>query len=172
MPTQAAAFVSKKVVIDGSAVEVAVWDTAGQERFHALGMFDAEQPVPSASDAVLMARHGWRHHLQHLCKFHSFSHAGPIYYRNSSAQELSIYCSIAMHPCVAGAPHARLQSSQGRRPRACPLADAAILVFDVTDADSFRRVRNWVAELRQMVCSECACRFMHDTSSRSQICKL
>lgn len=73
MPTQAAAFVSKKVVIDGRAVEVAVWDTAGQERFHALG---------------------------------------PIYYRS---------------------------------------ANAAILVFDVTDADSFRRVRNWVAELRQMV---------------------
>lgn len=30
-------------------------------------------------------------------------------------------------------------------------ADAAILVFDVTDAGSFRRVRDWVRELRQMV---------------------
>jgi Ras family len=36
-PTQAAAFFSKKLVIDGKPVEVAVWDTAGQERFHALG---------------------------------------------------------------------------------------------------------------------------------------
>ena len=36
-PTQAAAFCSKKLVIDGKTVEIAVWDTAGQERFHALG---------------------------------------------------------------------------------------------------------------------------------------
>ena len=36
-PTQAAAFCSRKLVIDGKPAEVAVWDTAGQERFHALG---------------------------------------------------------------------------------------------------------------------------------------
>mmetsp|Transcript_6920 Transcript_6920/g.20047 ORF Transcript_6920/g.20047 Transcript_6920/m.20047 type:complete len:215 (-) Transcript_6920:2930-3574(-) len=30
-------------------------------------------------------------------------------------------------------------------------ADAALLVFDVTDPGSFRRVRDWVKELRQMV---------------------
>ena len=40
-PTQAAAFCSKKLAVDGKTVEVAVWDTAGQERFHALGA----QPV-------------------------------------------------------------------------------------------------------------------------------
>lgn len=29
--------------------------------------------------------------------------------------------------------------------------DAAVLVFDITDVESFGRVRSWVAELRQMV---------------------
>lgn len=72
-PTSAAAFLTKRVAINGSPCELAIWDTAGQERFHSLG---------------------------------------PIYYRN---------------------------------------ADAAILVFDITDPDSFRRVRDWVRELRQMV---------------------
>ena len=30
-------------------------------------------------------------------------------------------------------------------------ADAALLVFDITDTDSFNRARNWVKELRKMV---------------------
>lgn len=33
-------------------------------------------------------------------------------------------------------------------------ADAALLVFDVTDAQSFQRVKTWVKELRQMVGKE------------------
>jgi len=33
-------------------------------------------------------------------------------------------------------------------------ADAALLVFDITDLDSFAKVKNWVKELRKMVGSE------------------
>eukprot|EP00740_Mantoniella_antarctica_P005774 CAMPEP_0181362542 /NCGR_PEP_ID=MMETSP1106-20121128/8088_1 /TAXON_ID=81844 /ORGANISM="Mantoniella antarctica, Strain SL-175" /LENGTH=179 /DNA_ID=CAMNT_0023476555 /DNA_START=239 /DNA_END=775 /DNA_ORIENTATION=+ len=67
-----ASYLTKRIAIDGSSVQLAIWDTAGQERFHALG---------------------------------------PIYYRD---------------------------------------ADAALLVFDITDVDSFTRVKNWVKELRKM----------------------
>lgn len=67
-----ASYLTKRITIDGTSVQLAVWDTAGQERFHALG---------------------------------------PIYYRD---------------------------------------ADAALLVYDITDMDSFTRVKNWVKELRKM----------------------
>ena len=30
-------------------------------------------------------------------------------------------------------------------------ADGAVLVYDVTDAESFQKVRNWVKELRRML---------------------
>ena len=33
-------------------------------------------------------------------------------------------------------------------------ADAALLVFDITDTDSFKRIQGWVRELRKMVGSE------------------
>ena len=33
----------------------------------------------------------------------------------------------------------------------CAPADAAILVYDVTSAASFERVRSWIKELKQMV---------------------
>ena len=71
-PTIQAAFLSKRIRVDGAVVEMNVWDTAGQERFHALG---------------------------------------PIYYRD---------------------------------------ADAALLVFDITDVDSFERCKKWVEELRSV----------------------
>lgn len=32
-----ASFLTKRTVVDGAAVSLAIWDTAGQERFHALG---------------------------------------------------------------------------------------------------------------------------------------
>ncbi|CAA6656927.1 unnamed protein product [Spirodela intermedia] len=67
-----AAYLTKRLVIEGVPITLAVWDTAGQERFHALG---------------------------------------PIYYRD---------------------------------------ADAALLVYDITNKDSFIRVRKWVNELQQM----------------------
>ena len=68
-----ASFLTKKLTLGNSRVQLAIWDTAGQERFHALG---------------------------------------PIYYRD---------------------------------------ADAALLVYDITDRDSFNRVKNWVKELRKFV---------------------
>jgi len=71
-PTIQASYLTKRMTLDGQAVQLAVWDTAGQERFHALG---------------------------------------PIYYRD---------------------------------------ADAALLVYDITDVDSFARVKTWVKELRTM----------------------
>ncbi|MQM22213.1 hypothetical protein Taro_055262 [Colocasia esculenta] len=70
--TVQAAYLTKRLVVEGVPITLAVWDTAGQERFHALG---------------------------------------PIYYRD---------------------------------------ADAALLVYDITDNDTFARVRNWVKELQQM----------------------
>lgn len=36
-------------------------------------------------------------------------------------------------------------------------AEAALLVYDITDADSFRRVQTWVQELQQMVSTLGAC---------------
>lgn len=69
-PTIQAAFLSKRIIVDGHRVTLNIWDTAGQERFHALG---------------------------------------PIYYRD---------------------------------------ADAALLVFDITDTESFDRVKSWVKELK------------------------
>ena len=37
-------------------------------------------------------------------------------------------------------------------------AQAALLVYDITDADSFSRVQAWVQELKQMVCLQlCGC---------------
>ena len=41
-------------------------------------------------------------------------------------------------------------SSLFRRPIYYRDADAALLVFDITDVDSFTRVKNWVKELRKM----------------------
>lgn len=71
--TLQAAFLSKKLNMEGRRVNLCVWDTAGQERFHALG---------------------------------------PIYYRDSHG---------------------------------------ALLVYDITDEDSFRKVKSWVKELRKML---------------------
>lgn len=70
--TVQASYLTKRLVIEGVPITLAIWDTAGQERFHALG---------------------------------------PIYYRD---------------------------------------ADAALLVYDIMDNDSFVRVRKWVKELQQM----------------------
>eukprot|EP00271_Cylindrocystis_brebissonii_P023478 TRINITY_DN9761_c0_g1_i1.p1 TRINITY_DN9761_c0_g1~~TRINITY_DN9761_c0_g1_i1.p1 ORF type:complete len:214 (+),score=41.60 TRINITY_DN9761_c0_g1_i1:357-998(+) len=70
--TAQAAFLSKRLTVEGQPLQLAIWDTAGQERFHSLG---------------------------------------PIYYRD---------------------------------------ADAALLVYDVSDADTFERVQRWVKELQQM----------------------
>nr|PNR62215.1 hypothetical protein PHYPA_000639 [Physcomitrium patens] len=67
-----ASYLTKRLVVDGQAVNLCIWDTAGQERFHALG---------------------------------------PIYYRD---------------------------------------ADAALLVYDLLDKDSFDRVQSWVRELKKM----------------------
>lgn len=67
-----ASYLTKRVTVDGQAVNLCIWDTAGQERFHALG---------------------------------------PIYYRD---------------------------------------ADAALLVYDLLDKDSFDRVQSWVRELKKM----------------------
>lgn len=71
-----ASFLSKRLTINETTVNLAIWDTAGQERFHALG---------------------------------------PIYYRD---------------------------------------ADGALLAYDITDAESFTKVKNWVKELRKMVGAE------------------
>jgi len=68
-----ASFLTKRLQLSGSTVNLAIWDTAGQERFHALG---------------------------------------PLYYRD---------------------------------------ANAALLVYDVTDQDSFQKVKNWVKELRKVL---------------------
>jgi len=68
-----ASFLSKKLTVEDTRVNLAIWDTAGQEKFHALG---------------------------------------PIYYRD---------------------------------------ANGALLVYDITDRDSFDRVQNWVKELRKML---------------------
>uniref|UniRef100_A0A914WYL8 Ras-related protein Rab-21 n=1 Tax=Plectus sambesii TaxID=2011161 RepID=A0A914WYL8_9BILA len=73
LSTLQASFMTKKLNVAGTRVELNIWDTAGQERFHALG---------------------------------------PIYYRDS----------------------------QG-----------ALLVYDITDEDSFFKVKNWVKELRRML---------------------
>ncbi|XP_042515966.1 ras-related protein Rab-21-like isoform X1 [Macadamia integrifolia] len=70
--TVQASYLTKRLVIEGVPITLAIWDTAGQERFHALG---------------------------------------PIYYRD---------------------------------------ADAALLVYDITDDETFIRVKNWVKELQQM----------------------
>jgi Ras-related protein Rab-21 len=67
-----ASYLTKRLTVDGQAVNLCIWDTAGQERFHALG---------------------------------------PIYYRD---------------------------------------ADAALLVYDLLDKDSFDRVQSWVRELKKM----------------------
>ncbi|KAL0228310.1 hypothetical protein RCL1_004453 [Eukaryota sp. TZLM3-RCL] len=72
MTTQAT-FLSKRVDVGNTTVNLAIWDTAGQERYHSLS---------------------------------------PIYYRN---------------------------------------ADGALLVFDITDLDSFEKAKKWVKELRQFV---------------------
>jgi len=65
-------------------------------------------------------------------RFHAL---GPIYYRDADGEP----CSAAV--CSSPA-------------RLCRMADAyraaALLVFDITDADSFARVKSWVKELRQM----------------------
>ncbi|CAF1557952.1 unnamed protein product [Adineta ricciae] len=76
LETQQATFKTKKLILDGRRVELAIWDTAGQERFRALG---------------------------------------PLYYRE---------------------------------------ANGAVLVFDITDEDSFERVKSWVKELRRMLGSD------------------
>ncbi|CAF1422700.1 unnamed protein product [Adineta steineri] len=76
--TQQASFKTKRLILDGRRIELAIWDTAGQERFQALG---------------------------------------PLYYRE---------------------------------------ANGAILVFDITDEDSFNRVKNWVKELRRMLGNDVA----------------
>jgi len=76
LTTLQASFLTKKLNIAGTRVNLSIWDTAGQERFHALG---------------------------------------PIYYRDSNG---------------------------------------AILVYDITDEDSFQKVKNWVKELRKMLGNE------------------
>jgi len=58
-------------------------------------------------------------------KFHAL---GPIYYRDADGISS---CSSLIHP------HDYFV--------------AALLVYDVTDAQSFTKVKNWVKELRQMV---------------------
>ncbi|CAG9862333.1 unnamed protein product [Phyllotreta striolata] len=68
-----ASFLTKKINLDGSRINLSIWDTAGQEKFHALG---------------------------------------PIYYRSSNG---------------------------------------AVLVYDITDEDSFQKVKCWVKELRKML---------------------
>eukprot|EP00928_Gymnodinium_smaydae_P055871 TRINITY_DN39341_c0_g1_i1.p1 TRINITY_DN39341_c0_g1~~TRINITY_DN39341_c0_g1_i1.p1 ORF type:complete len:226 (-),score=40.51 TRINITY_DN39341_c0_g1_i1:127-804(-) len=68
--TQSAAYLEKRLAVNGKQVHLSLWDTAGQERFHSLA---------------------------------------PIYYRD---------------------------------------AVGALLVYDVTDEESFRRVAKWVEELR------------------------
>ncbi|CAF4431698.1 unnamed protein product, partial [Adineta steineri] len=35
--TQQASFKTKRLILDGRRIELAIWDTAGQERFQALG---------------------------------------------------------------------------------------------------------------------------------------
>ncbi|XP_042515967.1 ras-related protein Rab-21-like isoform X2 [Macadamia integrifolia] len=69
--TVQASYLTKRLVIEGVPITLAIWDTAGQERFHALG---------------------------------------PIYYRDADA----------------------------------------LLVYDITDDETFIRVKNWVKELQQM----------------------
>jgi Ras family len=51
--------------------------------------------------------------------------------------------------CYSARAHHQLDRGDANVCQSC--TDAAVLVFDITDVESFRRVRSWVAELRQMV---------------------
>eukprot|EP01108_Squamamoeba_japonica_P009085 TRINITY_DN833_c0_g1_i1.p1 TRINITY_DN833_c0_g1~~TRINITY_DN833_c0_g1_i1.p1 ORF type:complete len:203 (+),score=35.84 TRINITY_DN833_c0_g1_i1:114-722(+) len=73
LTTIQAAFLSKRIGVDGKRVQLNLWDTAGQERFHAIAR---------------------------------------VYYRD---------------------------------------AEGAVLVYDVTNYDSFKKVQSWVKELRKML---------------------
>lgn len=48
-----------------------------------------------------------------------------------------------------------MQAALTRRPSATSCGAAALLVFDITDTDSFARVKAWVKELRQMAGACC-----------------
>ena len=59
-------------------------------------------------------------------------------------------------------------------------AEAALLVYDITDIDSFRRVQTWVQELKQMVyldlflrcvaavCMQHSCYLLHNCLSKAK----
>ena len=94
-----ASYLTKRIAVDGSTLNLAIWDTAGQERFHALG---------------------------------------PIYYRDADGA-----LRLRTAPCFP-----RSVFPTASHPALRP--EAALLVFDITDVDSFTRVKSWVKELRQM----------------------
>ena len=71
-------------------------------------------------------------------RFHAL---GPIYYRDAD-----------------GMPSLRsIKNSNASKTQPCFLSlfAAALLVFDITDADSFLRVKTWVKELRKMAGAGC-----------------
>lgn len=80
--------------------------------------------------------------------------AGPIYYRNAGADNghACLYVGPLMDGMLCHPARAHHQLAVVDVKLCQPCADAAVLVFDITDVESFRRVRSWVAELRQMVC--------------------
>ena len=51
-------------------------------------------------------------------------------------------------------------------------AQAALLVYDITDADSFTRVQTWVQELRQMVSHQASCKLMTLSALTCQLLSL
>ena len=120
----AASFLSKRLNINAATVNLAIWDTAGQERFHALG---------------------------------------PIYYRDADGNfgPLSSFlffvayflpCAYLPRTCTCSLPAATfafisIQFLHCAHDRLL----GALLVYDITDSESFVKVKNWVKELRKMV---------------------
>lgn len=69
-------------------------------------------------------------------KFHAL---GPIYYRDSNGLPPLSLSSFTQQPLFLWTTHTHAMET------------GAILVYDITDRDSFDRVQNWVKELRKML---------------------
>jgi Ras-related protein Rab-21 len=68
-------------------------------------------------------------------KFHAL---GPIYYRDADGTASSFFSSKVIYTNPYFSHHL------------CSIIAAALLVYDITDSDTFVRVTKWVKELKQM----------------------
>ena len=119
---------SKRLNINAATVNLAIWDTAGQERFHALGPIyyrdaDGARCRLSNPPFVLLLLAPFSVLLRLLHRFER-QHAFP---RHIVAISFSFF--LRLTTAIAG----------------------ALLVYDITDSESFVKVKNWVKELRKMV---------------------